>query len=329
MLPSSVQWSWFADAVPEKTLPIPGSARKTSRLVAGFSTEATRMLHRGPSRFGANMARSSTGGIRRNASSLPSGENAGDPSRSTAGSSQRTVPSSKSWIPTNEWAPRLETNARSEPSGESRRLPRDPRTSINCSASAPGSSPIRQTLPCRTNSRAVPSAVNSGLPAGSVRRRGRSSITHSARSTPSGRLSGLGSSPARLGPSPRTKAMREPSRLNARPEMVVPSSPEKSVARRPWKSGASATQTFRAPCSSNTHATRLPSGDAVRLVGNGAEKTCSRVKGLCAGAAAGTSRRAASASGRVAVRGAEGRWSIEASLISGRRGAPAGASPRG
>ena len=86
MRPSSVQWSWSADAVPEKALPIPGSARKTSRLVAGFSREATRMLQGGPSRIGTNRYRSSTGGVRRNATSLPSGEKAGEPSRSTAGS---------------------------------------------------------------------------------------------------------------------------------------------------------------------------------------------------------------------------------------------------
>ena len=202
---------------------------------------------------------------------------------------------------------------------------------MSCSGSASASSPTFQTRPRRRNRIESPSAVKSGEAAGSVIRRGSPppSMIQSACSTPAGSLVGFGNSPARLGPSPRMKAMWSPSRLNARLLMVVPSSPSKEVKRSPPKSGAAAAQTFRAPCSSNTQATRDPSGAAVRAVGNGADITCSRVNGPWAGAGAGASRRATSASGTAS--GAQeggGRWGMETSGISGGRGAPAGASPR-
>ena len=75
---------------PGKDAPPAGRARNTSRPAPGApplsSSSTTRMLHGGPSRRGMNRYGRSSGGVRTKAIAFPSGEKAGEPSRSTAGS---------------------------------------------------------------------------------------------------------------------------------------------------------------------------------------------------------------------------------------------------
>ena len=63
------------------------------------------------------------------------------------------------------------------------------------------------------------------------------------------------------------------------------------VRRRAWNVGPSATQTLRFPSSFSVHAMRFTFFAADRFAANGALRTCSRVKGFCAGAIAASTPR--------------------------------------
>ena len=85
------------------------------------------MDHGWPARWGVNGRPSAPAGIRRNATRLPSGDQAGSASESTLGSRKRSAFVATSYTAMNEWSPRSLTKASLAPSGDQRIERADPR----------------------------------------------------------------------------------------------------------------------------------------------------------------------------------------------------------
>ena len=91
-----------------------------------------------------------------------------------------------------------------------------------------------------------------------------------ASSAPFGSLVGLGMSPVRLGPAPRTKYSVRPSALNASDVRSCPSSCANAVTCRASVRVESVTQMLRTPRAFSTKATAFAAGAATIVAANGA-----------------------------------------------------------
>ncbi len=141
-----------------------------------------------------------------NATRTPSGDQAGASSVSSDGSSQVSALVETSTTPTRAWVPRPLTKASRDPSGDQASARADPRARTAWVADGVPDSPASQIWPRWTKATASPLGDNAGpLPTPSWRGAPPATATaQTACSAPAASLLGLGISPARFGPPPRT-----------------------------------------------------------------------------------------------------------------------------
>ncbi len=216
--------SWPSATTPRNALPVPVSARQTSRPVP-VPTSAIRMDQGSAVRRGVNGTLVAAG-VRMNATRRPSGPQTGSSSESTLGSRNRSILAATSYTAMKLWSPRSLTTASCDPSGDQRSALIVPRALNSCSAAEESTIDADQTCPRLTNATRSPLGDTAGEWPSPIRRGGPpvAATTQTACSTPATALCGFGYSPLRFAAPPRTYTIAFASGAQRRSVISWPSS---------------------------------------------------------------------------------------------------------